>query len=462
MGNSNSHHKKSETDSNTDADSNSLKFQNLPPKDSPLYESIDYIATKYILTLDFESLLKLNEKSYCESLIVLTSDIIDNKMNSLDIGNVANRIEHGSSSVEQNQNQLPRPTPNKNKFTFFKKSDIDNMDIPDFKKKQETCDKIAKFYVKIAHIFSAIVQTINPTYSYTDFWGNNIKLSLSEKDKLPSGKKQTVEQLNLCQNRVDILKAQEGKLGSNADTKKDYPDLCSINLLKNGKIKSLENEPGIPELKQLYYDKYNYKTGKYHEMSENALKQFNIDLEHFYKSFTGDEGKMPAEIVNFSDIKLRNHKLELSECSTKNKTKDSLNKESESESGPIGSYDKSYLLTEYANNLNQMIISMNENHQKLLLVINTIFLKTEDKDNGKDKGKDVSTVIRINPELTEQMLQSIIEKVRTIIIELYVKCEEDFVKGLQLYEAIVNVQILDTTHKQIEQLGLEKDKLIRG
>ena len=439
MGNTNSHHKESNTD----------QSETLPPKDSPLYESIDYIATKYILTLDFESLLKLNEKSYCESLIVLTSDIIDNKMNSLDIGNVAKRIENGSSSVEQTQNQTQLPIPGPNKFTFFKKSDIDNMDIPDFKKKQETCDKIAKFYVKIAHIFSAIVQTINPTYSYTDFWGNNIKLSLSEKDKLPSGKKQTVEQLNLCQNRVDILKAQEGKLDSNMDTKKDYPDLCSINLLKNGKIKSLEDEPGIPELKQLYYDKYNYKTGKFYAMTDKALTQYNIDLEHFYKSFTGDEGKMPAEIVNFSDIKLRNHKLELSEC-TKNK--------STSIGSPLSSYDKSYLLTEYANNLNQMIISMNENHQKLLQIINTIFLKTEDKD----KDAKVSPVIRINPELTEQMLQSIIEKVRTIIIELYVKCEEDFVKGLQLYEAIVNVQILDTTHNQIEQLVEEKDKLIRG
>ena len=41
-----------------------------------IYDIIDYIATYYILTMDFKSLSKLCEKEYCDKLVVLTSDII--------------------------------------------------------------------------------------------------------------------------------------------------------------------------------------------------------------------------------------------------------------------------------------------------------------------------------------------------------------------------------------------------
>jgi len=34
---------------------------------------IDYIATHYILTMDFKNLTKLSEKAYCDKLIILTS-----------------------------------------------------------------------------------------------------------------------------------------------------------------------------------------------------------------------------------------------------------------------------------------------------------------------------------------------------------------------------------------------------
>ena len=44
-------------------------------------DAIDYIASKYILTADFQSLKKLSEKEYCEKLVVLTSEIIDRYFN---------------------------------------------------------------------------------------------------------------------------------------------------------------------------------------------------------------------------------------------------------------------------------------------------------------------------------------------------------------------------------------------
>jgi hypothetical protein len=52
-------------------------------------------------------------------------------------------------------------------------------------KKKRVCIGIAKFYVKIAHVFAAIVMTINPVYVYKDENGNTIKRSLSEKNMIP-------------------------------------------------------------------------------------------------------------------------------------------------------------------------------------------------------------------------------------------------------------------------------------
>ena len=55
------------------------------PESTPLEESIDFIATHYILTLNFQSLRKLNEKSYCDKMMVLTSDILQQKFTHLEV-----------------------------------------------------------------------------------------------------------------------------------------------------------------------------------------------------------------------------------------------------------------------------------------------------------------------------------------------------------------------------------------
>ena len=81
----------------------------------------------------------------------------------------------------------------------------------------------------------------------------------------------------------------------------------------------------------------------------------------------------------------------------------------------------------------------------------TIFVK----DPYSDKKK-----IRVNPTLTEDKLQKIVEKTRNIIIELYVKCELDYVENLKVYEAIVESKILETTKKQIENLEKKANTMV--
>ena len=117
--------------------------------------------------MDFQSLSKLSEHEYCDNLVVLTSDIIKKYFNDMDITYLAQRVANG---VEINELT-------KENVSFINQNKLHELDISNDKqkmiKKKRVCIGIAKFYVKIAHIFAAIVMTINPVYMYKDPDGNN-------------------------------------------------------------------------------------------------------------------------------------------------------------------------------------------------------------------------------------------------------------------------------------------------
>lgn len=400
------------------------------------YEIIDYIASHYILTMDFKSMSKLSEKSFCDNLVVLTSDIIEKNFSELEVEYLAQRIKSGLEV-----NELT-----KDKIIFLNKDVIDRFNISDDSKrnikKKRICIGIAKFYVKIAHIFSAIMMTINPVYSYKDENGNVMKVNLMERDKIPKNVKRNIYKFNVCDNRIKALKRGEQFIGTTSTTVKLHPKICNINTNKNGDIKTLEDEPGMKELMQLYLDdKYDYSTGRFLGMSDSTQREFKNDLESFYKAFTGNK-EMPPEITKFSDIKLRDYDKNVSCQGTNAPFKKTYD---------ISKNDELYL--NYANNIKNMITSAAKKQNELLSVINELFVFVNDP-NGNKK-------IRVNPKLTEELLQKNLLKTRKIIVELYVKCEEDFVNGVKLYEAIVEKKILETTQKQIQNLQKKADEIIQ-
>ena len=417
---------------NTSSDSNKSakkEFDNF-------YEIVDYIATYYILTMDFKSLSKLSEKAYCDKLVVLTSDIIERYFNNTEVTYLAQRVKGG---VEVNDLK-------KERLSFINKDNLESLDISNDAqktlKKKRVCIGIAKFYVKIAHVFAAIVMTINPVYSYKDATGQTVKTGLMEKDKIPKNVDRKLYKLNICDNRIRALKKGE-EIDDVAETVTIQPRVCDMNATKTGLEKTLADEPGITELMNLYLDdNYDYSNGTFTGMSEETRKQFNKDLKAFYTAFTGNE-TMPPEITKFSDIKLRDYSKKTG-CQgdkpvMKNKYK--LNK-------------KDDLFVSYAENTKKMIQSAADNQSKLLDVINEIFTYVIDPYSGKK-------VIRINPKLTEDSLQIAIEKTRKFIVELYIKCESDYVNGIKLYEAIVEAKILETTQNQIKNLEQKASSIIK-
>jgi hypothetical protein len=331
------------------------------------------------------------------------------------------------------------------KVRYVNKDNLEQLDVSNDSqksiRKKRICIGIAKFYVKIAHIFAAIVMTINPVYTYKDATGQTIKTTLLEKDKIPKNVKRKLFKLNICDNRIRALK--KGEISDDiSDTITMQPRVCDINTSKDGTQKSLSDEPGIPELLRLYFDdKYDYSNGTFTGMSDETEKQFKKDLRLFYTAFTGNE-QMPDTIQKFSDIKLRDYSKKPG-CQGSNPTlkqKYTIHKKDE-------------LFVKYANNIKSMIQNAADNQLKLLDVVNELFTYVKDPYTGK-------RVIRINPKLTDASLQKAIEKTRRFIINLYIKCETDYVNGVQLFEAIVESKIVETTQKQIESLKKEASKII--
>jgi hypothetical protein len=399
------------------------------------YDVIDYIATYYILTMDFKSLSKLSEKAYCDKLVVLTSDIIERYFNDMEITYLAQRIKGG---VEVNDL-------NKEKVIFINKDNLEGLDISNDAqksiKKKRVCIGIAKFYVKVAHIFAAIVMTINPVYTYKDATGQTVKTGLLEKDKIPKNVNRKLYKLNICDNRIRALKKGE-QIDNVTGNVTLQPKVCDMNVTKNGLDKTLADEPGITELMRLYLDdNYDYSNGNFTGMSDSTKSQFMKDLKLFYTAFTGNE-TMPPEITKFSDIKLRdyNKKSGCQGATPVLKGKYTMNQ-------------KDKLFIDYAENTKKMIQSAADNQSKLLSVINELFTYVIDPYSGKK-------VIRINPKLNDELLQKAVEKTRRFIVDLYIKCETDYVNGIKLYEAIVESKILETTQKQIDSLKNEAKKII--
>lgn len=407
---------------------NTNKNDELKPKS--ISQILDYISTHYILTMDFKSLRKLHEKEYCDKLVILTSDIIQRYFTEMEITYLAQRIKNG---VEVNELD-------KDNVIFFDRMNLDKLDVQNSVKKKRLCLGIAKFYIKIAHVFAAIVMTINPVYVYKDANGNTIRASLKEKSKIPANVPRNIYKLNICDNRINALRNNQSlEPDSNGDITIG-PKMCNFNIADDGNEKNLANEPGIPELEELYYDdNYDYASGKFTNMSEETRKVFQEDLKIFYNVFTGKKD-MPPNVARFSDIKLRDYHR-MPKC--------------QGADPPLSRKYKgnSKVFKEYAENLKNMIRKSNAGQESLLNIINQIFVYTIDPQTNKKQ-------IRINPKLTESKLQEIVVETRALIIKLYLTCEMDYVNGLKMYEAIVEQKILETAQNQIKNLEKMSEQLV--
>ena len=221
-------------------------------KNPSLLTSINFIATNYILTQNFKDMENLADAKYCDKLVVLTSKIIASKLSKLEITYLAQKMR-GEKEINM---------PEKDTVILIDKTNLEDLDVGNKVKKRRMCISIAKFYVQIAHLFAAIVKTINPAYTYKvirDGVEISETVSLRHKTDIPKGAVTSIKANNICDNRMNALLSNNTYSQLEKDDKDTVtinPKICSIN---NGD--SLSKLPGIPELEVLYYDIYDYDKG---------------------------------------------------------------------------------------------------------------------------------------------------------------------------------------------------------
>ena len=185
--------------------------------------NLDHYAYNYILNLSPTNLKKLNDVNECNKSISNISELIEKITPQLELKMVlTNHITSESGNVS-----------------------ID----------------VAKFYVKIAHVYASIIKTINP------------------------------------------LRGEDKK-------KDDVTSLCGSRLFSLINGSSDETNDGIPELDMLYNDsKYDVDTGKFNGRSSQMDAVYKKNLETFYMAFTGSS-TMDYNVKKFSDIKVGTYSKE--------------------------------------------------------------------------------------------------------------------------------------------------------
>ena len=411
-------------------------------KKNNLFEVVNNIATNYILTQNFKDMQNLvSDLEYCDNLVILTSKIIQEKVHMKDITYMQQKLKAG----------VPIDKLANDKIAYFEKP-LEKYDVKNTTNKRRMCIGIAKFYIQIANLFSAITMTLNPIFIYKDETGNEVEVPLSEKDKIPKGVDVKVINNNLCQKRIDILMNNNEKYNDknstiNLNLDDEYiinPNFCNMNLSSSGNIKNMKKMAGIPELRSLYNDVYDYDTGSFKNMSPEMEQEYNKDLITFYKAFTG-ESKFPVDpdtqqsaIKSFRDIKLRNYAL-LSGCKNGNYKQEFTGNLRDS------------LFIKYANNIKNMIQSTETNQNSLIEILDQVFSVTKNKETGAE-------MFTINPSLNQTKLNALVKDAKNKIMNLYINCEKQFSEGINIYEAIVKQKILSTTQAQIDSLNKELEK----
>ena len=457
---------------------------------------LDILATKYILTQNFKDMQKLGDKDYCNKLVIITADVIKKFLKEKEITYLAQRVVDGvpvntkkkASVIYLSTNKLKKqskdskkeykrrvynpdgsyreivqtgvfsPESSKNDKTLLNELDVQNS-----QEKMNMCRGIAKFYIKIAHLFAAILKAVNPIYKY-----NGHEMSIMNKSKIPKGTHVKLAEVNLCNRRIKTMKAEsseKGKLKVRVNNchlnRKVSVKQLHENILDDLDIdygeqivrdKTLGQEIGIPELDKLYYDIYDYSTAKFNAMSKKSRADYKRDLQIFYKTFTGkpDYSRWNASgKKKFGDIPLIAYH-ETEQCKDPN---------SAWQQSYEGSSDNP-LFVKFADNIKNMLVNTKKNQGKLLAVLDKLFVWI-DTPTSKDSSLD-NKAVTINPLLPSKSLQALIEETRKLIINIYLQCEKEYQEGLKLFEAIVGERILKNSIAKKKALEVQLENVIVG
>jgi hypothetical protein len=357
-------------------------------EDNKLDETINLLIYKYIASLNYSNLIELSTKANSNKLIIKLSEML--------------------SSLN----------PKQINYLLAKKQIESTNDL------LKDCMKLAEYYVLIINLFTSITLTliVHPTLEFKKNKLNTIEKNIDR--NILAGNR-----LAILLNNKNIKEFQEkyhnGRITINSD-------ICNFNQ-KGGDSSTTYETSIIPELEELYYDRYNHNTGKFEGMSSKMRKKYKTDLDSFYKTLTGTS--IPSNITKFQEISLSKYLDNPSSSYHHNS----------SSSGSSSSSSDNFV--NYIENINSILELITKYNTALLDVLKEIFIHNE--SNG----------ITINSELTHEYIVKLTKTTINTIKEFYMYCEILYAKGVKIYIDIVNLQLLDTSAHQIENLKAMADHI---
>jgi hypothetical protein len=391
---------------------------------------IDKIASTYILSMNFQDMLSLTSEEGCNNMIITTASILENYQTLINLKNI-----YQDKTDDKSENIFSFPIEN-----------IKSLNIENSAEKKKICREIAKYYIQIAHLFSAIISSINPKYQYSDN-GELTEVNILNKNSIPEEFKNSIAIVNdstFCSERLKLL-TKDSVLEDKGEITIGIP-YCSLNSELN-----FYNSPGIKELEDLFKDEFDSETGVF-SMSNEGKKQYEQEIKKFYSLMFESSKSAPS---SFSDIDYPEYNKELG-CKedellkVKGLKRKKLTSDDQDDAPP---YKEKYYGTNsglfelFNNNIKEMQIVQDENTKIVFGNLGLLF--NLDKDP-----------IELKPNLKQKDIEEITLKTRNDLIKLYYNCEKYFQNGLAIFRDIVNEQLIKTDISDIKSLDLESEKLL--
>jgi len=432
------------------------------------YELIEKVAVNYATTLNIENISSLtssnNYQEQCKNLTFISSELLQKHLTSVEVGLLESRVKNGVD-------------PNTNTIKYLTDADLEKIKVLSPEGKTAACNTISSFYIKIAHLYAAIVRVLQPEITFTqNSLTSTIGLLEALKEKKDLKGKISIENttISLCSKRVAFL----NPLGDHeyAETQQTFnnntlfhslsqKNVCGINLKSDGTKKiTLGDEYGIYELEQLYYEKDQYgrlsvpvsTSTKYQDYLNTLFKLYetftlNTEIERSTFSAKSQNEKLQdletKNIKLFSQIPLKDYTVLCNNIEDPNKYKPEIVKPESTTSNITDSIgdtlfkSNDLVAKQYIEHLKNMHQEKETQIQEILNILNEIF----------QKGSDGSIII--NPALStdrEVRLDAIIEKTRDMIKNLYINCELKYLAGIEKFKQIKEY----VRHTQKELTGI--------
>jgi len=397
-------------------------------------QNLNKVAFNYIIHSNLD---KLDQKEHCNDLIILTSGIIDKAFNAQEVEYIYQHTQSGNVVDKKNKELLMYF--NKNTMDNFKKYDAAS-------KKQNMCNSIAKYYVKIGHVLEAISSALDYQTSICHKRLNSIKIKEEANNVVdiaanfdsvnnPSTKQPLQKNIESIAAKPEAMPIQEKPMMPIQEKpmmpiqekpmmpiqEKPMMPVMGNQQGGNDKIITLADEISISNLDRLYNfnEEYNYTDTEKKELSEygKQMKElYKADLLTFYKAYVDKNvSKLPDNITTFTDI-------EMASPNTENYSKKVNN--------------GGNTLGELSNKLKEMQEKMLNNELRLMGELQKIVTYEPISRKTKEGKITQQRFIELKTTLNDETLtKKIIPNLRKILTELYTTCQIDYSEILKIFDS---------------------------